>query len=149
MDNKTYQEAALATLAGSETFEDYIDRDEFNRDTFGFVVASAALERHKKALAYGKNISSFKTINPIRHPNIDALHAKLGIAGEAGEIFDAETKEDVAKEAGDILWYIAVLLKAYDLTFDEVMQGNIDKLSKRYATGKFTREEALKRADMA
>lgn len=143
-----YQAEVLKTLARDGTYEAYIDRGEFDRDAFGFVVAAAAMERHKKTLAYGKNLPKFPTINPIQAPNMEILHAKLGIAGEAGELFDAETKEDVKNEAGDLLWYLAVLLSEHGLTFEEVMRGNIDKLRKRYSTGTFTRQEALNRRDM-
>jgi NTP pyrophosphatase (non-canonical NTP hydrolase) len=149
MDNTTYQAAVLETLAGSDTYENYIDRTQFDRDCFGFVACAARLENYKKTLAYGKNLPKFETINPIQTNNVDVLHAKLGIAGEAGEVFDAESTEEVKKEVGDLLWYVSVLLSAHGLTFADTMQGNIDKLRVRYPTGKFTREEALNRRDMA
>lgn len=140
-----YQAQALATLAGAKTYEDFIDRTEFNRDTFGFVVAAARLENYKKTLAYGKNLPKFQSINPINVENVTVLHAKLGIAGESAEIFDAVTKDEVKLECGDLLWYMAVLLDEYGLTFEEVMAANIEKLQKRYKSGKFTQAEALNR----
>jgi phosphoribosyl-ATP pyrophosphohydrolase len=143
-----YQTEVLKTLANSKTYEDYIDNDQFQRDAFGFVVSAAALEKHKKTLAYGKNLPRFPTINPIRTQNVNILHAKMGIAGESGEIYDADTKEDVIKECGDLLWYMAVLLNEYGVDFPEVMEANIAKLRERYSTGEFTREEALARRDV-
>ena len=140
-----YQAKALATMASARTYEDFIDQTDFDRDSFGFAVSAARMEKHKKTLAYGKNLPKFPTINPIRTQNVNVLHAKLGIAGEAGEIFDAQTKDEVKNEVGDILWYIAALLKEYDLDFPEVMEANIQKLANRYKGGKFTREEALNR----
>lgn len=142
---ENYQAEALATLANAKTYEDFIDRTEFDRDVFGFVVSAARLETHKKTLAYGKNLPKFATINPISTQNTTVLHAKLGIAGESGEIFDAVGKEEVKLECGDLLWYMAVLLNEYGLTFEEVMQANIDKLKNRYKSGKFTQKEALNR----
>lgn len=148
MDNATYQREALSTLANDQTYEQYIDQSAFDLATQGFVAAAGELERYKKQLAYGKDLPFQRPTNPLRDDNIDILHAKLGIAGEAAEIFDATNTEEVKKEVGDILWYVAVLLDACGLTFDEVMQANIDKLRARYSSGKFTREEALIRADM-
>lgn len=143
MDN--YQTLALETLASAKTYEDFIDRTEFERDVFGFVVSASRLENYKKTLAYGKNLPRFASINPISTQNTQVLHAKLGIAGESGEIFDANSKEEVKLECGDLLWYMAVLLDAYGLTFDEVMEANIEKLRNRYKSGKFTQKEALNR----
>lgn len=140
---ENYQSEVLKTLASSQTYEEYVDADTFHRDCFGFVVSAAALERHKKTIAYGKNLPKFPTINPVQTKTPNVLHAKLGIAGEAGEVFDATTPEEVKNEVGDLLWYIAVLLHEYNLDFPEVMQANIDKLAKKYKSGKFTREEAL------
>jgi len=142
MDN--YQDEVLKTLANDgEYFGDYVDADEFNRTVFGFLVSSAKIEAYKKAIVYGKNIAKFPTINPVRTDNPKIFHAQLGIAGEVGEVLDAKNKDEVRNEVGDLLWYVALLLSEYDLTFDEVMRANIDKLRAKYASGKYTREEAL------
>lgn len=145
MNNEEYQTAALFTLAGATTYEDHMDQSILDRDVHGFVAAANALEKQKKALSYGKDIPLSKSANPVKHRDLQILHAKLGIAGEAGEVFDAETRDDVKKEVGDLLWYINLLLSRYDLTFSEVMAGNVEKLQKRYKSGQFTREEALNR----
>lgn len=142
MDN--YQDEVLKTLSNDgEHFADYVDADEFNRTVFGFLVSSAKIEAYKKAIVYGKNIAKFPTINPVRADNMNIFHAQLGIAGEVGEVLDAKTKDEVRNEVGDLLWYISVLLSEYGLTFDEVMQANIEKLRTKYASGGYTREEAL------
>ena len=80
----------------------------------------------------------------------------LGLAGEAGEVADTvkkqilhqhgEDPEQIKKELGDLLWYAAVLAKLYGYTLAEVMQGNIEKLQKRYKDG-FSVEESIKRVD--
>jgi len=142
MDN--YQDEVLKTLADdSQFFGDYVDQDELNRTIFGFLVSSAKLEQTKKSLFYGKNLAKFPTINPVRTDNPARFHAQMGIAGEAGELLNAATRENVRNEAGDLLWFLAVLLHTHDLTLDEVMRANIDKLRAKYASGKYTREEAL------
>jgi len=86
----------------------------------------------------------------------DLLHATLGISGEAGELLDAVktsfiyNKEldfvNAKEELGDILWYVALACRTLGVSFDEIMQMNIDKLTKRYPE-KYTDEAASERAD--
>lgn len=88
--------------------------------------------------------------------NAQMLHAVLGISGEAGELTDAIKKavmygkeldiKNVKEEAGDILWYMALLLNSVGSSFEEVMQLNHDKLEKRYPGG-FTEKLAQARLD--
>lgn len=77
--------------------------------------------------------------------NIEILHATLGMAGEVGEFVDAFKKhimygkpldiQHIKEESGDILWYMAVLLRSIDSSFEEIMRMNHEKLSKRYPEG--------------
>jgi NTP pyrophosphatase (non-canonical NTP hydrolase) len=78
--------------------------------------------------------------------NYDPLMAKtiwaMGIAGEAGEVVEKwkkiiayqegkATKTDIAelaKEMGDVVWYIAVLAHDLGLNLDDIMQQNVEKL---------------------
>lgn len=88
--------------------------------------------------------------------NAQMLHAVLGISGESGELTDAVKKavmygkeldiKNVKEEAGDILWYMSLLLHAVGSSFEEVMQMNHDKLEKRYPGG-FTEKLAQARLD--
>lgn len=69
----------------------------------------------------------------------------LGVAGEAGEVADYVKKhlghghkldiDKLAKELGDVLWYVAVLSSAVGLTLQDVAQRNVDKLAARYPEG--------------
>ncbi len=80
-------------------------------------------------------------------------HAIFGLASEAGEVagimqktfqghvFD---KEHMAKELGDCLWMIAEACSALDLSFEDVMEQNIEKLRKRYPNG-FEPDKSLNR----
>lgn len=90
------------------------------------------------------------------HGQMRLMHAVMGLAGEVGEVTDAVKKsvlynkpldvENVKEEAGDILWYMALLLDQVGSSFEEVMQMNHDKLEKRYPGG-FTEAAAIARAD--
>jgi NTP pyrophosphatase (non-canonical NTP hydrolase) len=80
----------------------------------------------------------------------DLSHWVLGISGEAGEIAEkikkiirdkeavlsSEDKEELVKEMGDVLWYLAVLTKHLGYDFDDVGTRNITKLRSRQARGK-------------
>ena len=71
----------------------------------------------------------------------------LGVAGEAGEVVEKwkkivaykegkmtdEEKQDLGKELGDVIWYIAVMAHSLDLSLDEIMQNNVEKLKSRKA----------------
>lgn len=70
------------------------------------------------------------------------LHAAMGIATESGELLDAVKKYvfygkdidyvNINEEAGDLLWYLALLLDAIGVDFESVMDKNINKLKARY-----------------
>jgi NTP pyrophosphatase (non-canonical NTP hydrolase) len=79
----------------------------------------------------------------------------LGIAGEAGEVADLVKKQighghpadpdKIAKELGDVLWYVACLADAYGFYLSKIARLNIDKLEERYPDG-FTTERSIHRA---
>lgn len=71
--------------------------------------------------------------------------AALGLCGEAGEFADAIKKavfqghivlhKELAEEIGDCLWYCALAASSIGATLDDIAQGNVDKLRKRYPEG--------------
>ena len=78
------------------------------------------------------------------------LTAALGMSAEAGEFIEVIKKiilqgkpynEDnvfhLKRELGDICWYLAQACMALDVTFEEVLQLNYEKLSARYPEGTF------------
>ena len=86
----------------------------------------------------------------------DLLHAALGVSGEAGEFLDAVKKsfiynkpfdkENAKEELGDSLWYIALACRTLNVSFEDLMRENIEKLAKRYPE-KYTDAHAVARAD--
>ena len=78
------------------------------------------------------------------------LTAAVGISAESGEFMEIVKKmifqgkpcnednlEHLKIELGDVLWYVAQACMALDISFEEVADMNIDKLSKRYPDGHF------------
>jgi len=81
------------------------------------------------------------------YPNKDNnfVYPTLGLAGEAGEVAEKikkvirdndgviseEKKQEVTKELGDVLWYVANLAKELGVSLDEVAQKNLEKLQSR------------------
>jgi NTP pyrophosphatase (non-canonical NTP hydrolase) len=73
------------------------------------------------------------------------LYPTLGLCGEAGEVAEkikkmvrddagvlsAERRADLAKELGDVLWYVAQIATEADLDLDAIAAGNLDKLLSR------------------
>ena len=74
----------------------------------------------------------------------------LGLAGETGEVCEKlkkairdeggtispERKTLLAKELGDVLWYIAALSTELGLSLEEIASGNLTKLAARKAQNK-------------
>lgn len=82
------------------------------------------------------------------YPDNQALACcALGLTGEAGEVAEKIKKhlrsggtlaldnEAVAKELGDVLWYIAAMATTLGLSLDEIAQGNLDKIRSRVERG--------------
>jgi NTP pyrophosphatase (non-canonical NTP hydrolase) len=85
------------------------------------------------------------------YPNQGANFAypALGLVGESGEVADKlkkvirdnggvltdSVRESVAKEIGDVLWYVSVL--AFEMNYDlnKIAQVNLDKLASRQQRG--------------
>lgn len=73
------------------------------------------------------------------------VNGVLGLVGEAGECADMIKKhmfqgheldqEHMAKELGDICWYIAIAADALGYDLETIMKMNVDKLRKRYPEG--------------
>lgn len=84
-------------------------------------------------------------------------HAALGVCGEAGELADAIKKHihyrkpldrtNVIEELGDLRFYIQSVMNLMDITEQEVLQANANKLSERYIGLTYSDAAAIARAD--
>lgn len=77
------------------------------------------------------------------------LYPVLGIAGESGEVadkvkkifrekdgaLDEHSKEELEKELGDLLWYMAQFATEIGISLDDVARKNIEKTQSRMDRG--------------
>ena len=92
--------------------------------------------------------------------NIERLTtAGVGLAAESGEFLEIvkkmvfqgkpwndDNREHLIIELGDVMWYVAQACMALDVSFDDVIRGNVRKLEKRYPGGSFSVEKSEVRA---
>ena len=76
---------------------------------------------------------------------LDYVYPVMGLSEEAGEVsgkfakavrdcngeIDSARKEAIEKELGDVCWFVAELCTLLNVSMEEVMQKNIDKLTSR------------------
>lgn len=84
------------------------------------------------------------------------LNGLMGLNGEAGEALDILKKHlfqgheldeaHLAKELGDVAWYLAVSADALGYPLETILQMNVDKLRERYPDG-FEVDKSLHRKD--
>ncbi len=96
------------------------------------------------------------TLNPALSPKDVLINSVMGLCGESGEAIDLVKKhlhqgheldkQKLAKELGDIAWYLAEAATALELPLEEILQGNIDKLKKRFPQG-FSTEDSVHRTE--
>ena len=85
--------------------------------------------------------------------------AGVGLAAESGEFLEivkkmvfqgkpwnADNREHLIIELGDVMWYVAQTCIALDVSFDDVIRGNVSKLEKRYPGGSFSVDKSEVRA---
>jgi len=79
----------------------------------------------------------------------ELMQQVLGLADESGEVlakfkkwirdddadFDKLDTENIKKELGDILWYIAVVADDLGISLDDLASYNIEKLASRHKRG--------------
>ncbi|OGF30399.1 hypothetical protein A2533_02365 [Candidatus Falkowbacteria bacterium RIFOXYD2_FULL_35_9] len=74
------------------------------------------------------------------------VYPVLGLAGESGEVAEKikkvirdnngevtnEKRQEIKKELGDVLWYVAQICTELQISLDEVAELNIEKLYSRF-----------------
>ena len=78
------------------------------------------------------------------------LTAAVGISAEGGEFMEIvkkmvfqgkpwndDNREHLIIELGDVMWYVMQACIALDVSIEDVVAGNVEKLKKRYPGGEF------------
>ena len=88
---------------------------------------------------------AMRTLNPKLAKKDVLINGVMGLCGESGEVIDIVKKHlaqghaldraALVKELGDIAWYLAETAYALDVSLEEVLEGNINKLKRRYPQG--------------
>lgn len=95
------------------------------------------------------------TLNPALSEKDVLINGVMGLCGESGEAIDIVKKwlaqgheldkDKLAKELGDICWYLAETATALGLSLEDIMAANIEKLRKRYPEG-FDSRQSINRS---
>lgn len=94
-------------------------------------------------------MSEYKGV-PVRLSERDMLQrCVMGLSEEAGEVAGvvkkhlyypgkttAQMKERLLDELGDVLWYLNAICNVMDFTIQQLIDFNVDKLTKRHQTEK-------------
>ena len=101
-------------------------------------------------------IQAMATLNPALSKKDVLINSVMGLCGESGEAIDIVKKwlaqghdldkEKLAKELGDIAWYLAETAAAIDMPLEDIFQFNIEKLQRRYPEG-FSAEKSVNRTE--
>lgn len=86
------------------------------------------------------------------------LHMCMGAAGEIGEAVDLVKKsifyrkpidrDALVKELGDIEFYLEGIRQGFNITREEVIEGNMKKLGARYEGFNYSDQAAVDRVDV-
>lgn len=134
----------------------------------GVRAVSPQIDAIKKALFYGKQTDdlafSLRIADKDSYGEVstDLIQAVLGIYTEAAELLEiletllnnrhnplsyeeeGQVAKDLTNEAGDVMWYQALLFKYLGTDFEKVGEKNIAKLRKRFPV-KFEKDLAVNR----
>ena len=82
------------------------------------------------------------TLNPALDKKDVLINSVMGLCGESGEAIDIVKKwlaqgheldrARLAKELGDVAWYLAEAATALDIPLEDILRANLDKLKARY-----------------
>ena len=108
---------------------------------------------------YQSFIESLSTLTG-KGANINRLTtAAVGISAEGGEFMEIvkkmvfqgkpwndDNREHLIIELGAVMWYVMQACAALDVSLEDVVAGNVEKLKKRYPGGEFNVYESENRA---
>jgi len=154
MDGKAYIPQAMRT-ASDQFHSDIINSDHLIASLKLCTNNLDFLDKFKKALFYGKELPEMMQSATNGKLNLKefaaeklpvngefVIHGIIGVATEAGELLETLTKTmigeqgldrvNIIEELGDVFWYMAMICISLGVSFEEVMDLNIEKLKLRF-----------------
>jgi NTP pyrophosphatase (non-canonical NTP hydrolase) len=114
-----------------------------------------AVNVEEEAIYYSAFVA--KITKEMGSPVLNLLHGAVGMSGEAGELLDSVKKTwaynrpvdrvNIVEELGDLRFYMQMVMIQLKISEEEVIQGNVDKLAKRYIGLTYSDIAAQIRAD--
>lgn len=116
------------------------------RDDYHDFVLSVTSDYSKNHVSFLRRMEELSMLDKVKITHL--LTASLGLTGEAGEFADHvkkisfhgkeltdELRDKMILELGDVMWYVIQACEGLDISLEDVVQLNIDKLSKRHPDG--------------
>lgn len=124
---------------------DYVNKEDSSK----LHTSKIKTELYDGTLNSYQNAAITTAIYPGRGTFEGLVYVALKLNGEAGEVAEKigkiirddaslmslEKRDLIAKELGDVIWYIAAAAKELGYTLDEIARGNLEKLIDRQARG--------------
>ena len=126
-------------------------------DKYAIFVDGVTSDSSKDYQCFIESISSLDG----KGANIERLlTAAVGISAEGGEFMEIvkkmvfqgkpwndDNREHLIIELGDVMWYVMQACAALEVSLDDVIEGNVNKLKKRYPGGEFNVHQSENRKD--
>jgi len=157
---KSYLNESSKTLSGKFYYDPNFESEP---DVYHYaqkaIKACQDLDLVKKKKFYNKDVNITSSVpSDLKFYKEDSgentLHAAIGLTTECGEILEAVMKHkycgleldtvNIKEEIGDLMWYMAILLRDHDIDLFDAMETNIKKLRARYGE-KFSTDKAIYR----
>lgn len=106
-----------------ETMESFNDYQVWSRETAVYPTESS------------KEMYAYLALGLVGESGEVAEKIKKFLRGDDGETFSDERTEDIKKELGDVLWYVARLSDELGIALGDIAQLNHDKLISRKERG--------------
>lgn len=99
--------------------------------------------------------NTYVAIQPHTDKKDEVLNWAVGLSEEVGEVIglikhkywgkEEPDRVEIAKEMGDVLWYLSALATTLNINLDTVAELNEKKLQYRYSTGQFSVQQSTNR----
>lgn len=149
MQTAEYLKESARTAQSGVLYPENVSPANLKNALYAFVEFGESLDVIKKALVYDHGTVLYSRKKNLKTPvdltsgKEDIIHGIIGVATEASEIAEillthlrteGETLDTVnlKEELGDVMWYIAMILRSLDTSFEEIMEMNIRKLYARF-----------------